>query len=124
MYINCWHTPGGGIDEGETPEQAVEREVCEETGIDIGDESKQLIDDKGVGESIKRRPGEEAVLVKMTFAIYKVTLAAQAADVQLVPADDLVDLTWFDLDELDHVKQVPPAYALMKRIGAGWLIDK
>jgi 8-oxo-dGTP diphosphatase len=30
MFPNCWSTLGGGIEEGETPEQAVQREVTEE----------------------------------------------------------------------------------------------
>lgn len=30
-----WNFPGGGIEEGESPEQACIREVKEETGIDI-----------------------------------------------------------------------------------------
>ncbi len=30
-----WTLPGGGIDENETPEQAVVREVKEETGLDV-----------------------------------------------------------------------------------------
>lgn len=31
-----WNTTGGGIDDGETPEQAAVREVHEETGLQIG----------------------------------------------------------------------------------------
>jgi 8-oxo-dGTP diphosphatase len=30
-----WVFPGGGVDDGETPEQAVQRECHEELGVDI-----------------------------------------------------------------------------------------
>lgn len=34
-HLRWWVTPGGGIDPGETPEQAAVREVAEETGLQV-----------------------------------------------------------------------------------------
>jgi len=33
VYADCWHIPGGGIDEGEDKRTALIREIQEETGI-------------------------------------------------------------------------------------------
>lgn len=34
-YLECWSLPGGGVEPGETLRDAVKREVCEETGLDV-----------------------------------------------------------------------------------------
>ncbi len=51
VYIDCWHIPGGGLDENEDMVEALKREIFEETGIIIKD--AKLIDDIGKGVSEK-----------------------------------------------------------------------
>ena len=53
VYIDCWHTPGGGVEEGETHRQALKREIAEEVGVNISDGEVALLDDQGMGESQK-----------------------------------------------------------------------
>lgn len=36
IYPDTWGSPGGKVEEGETPRQAASREMKEETGIEVG----------------------------------------------------------------------------------------
>jgi len=119
VYSDCWHIPGGGIEEGESKEQAVAREVMEEVGIDISPYKIEFVtdEDKGTTEKTLKDTGEK-VLVEMQFYVYKIVLSdINSEDVMLSLDDDLADARWFDISELSTVKLTPPSEKYFKKIG-------
>lgn len=118
VYLDCWHIPGGGIKEGEEKQEALIREIKEETGIDVSAYDLELIDDQGVGESEKTLSDGEKVLCKMKFYVYKVIIDdKEAGEIQVSLDDDLEKYKWSSLDELKILKLTPPSISLFKRLG-------
>ena len=119
VYSDCWHIPGGGIDEGERPIQALIREVKEETGIGISAYAIELIDNKGKGESEKTiKDTGEKVLCNMNFNVYKVVIDDKLAEeIRVELTDDLVSYKWVDIEDLKTLKLTPPSVELFKRLG-------
>ncbi len=118
VYSDCWHIPGGGVDEGETQAEALHREMLEEVGIDINECEVTLADDRGTGQSRKilKDTGEE-VLCKMQFNVYRIEVPAVTKDIPLDTSDDLVKLEWVELARLADYKLTAPSQELFKRTG-------
>ncbi len=118
VYKDCWHIPGGGIEQGETNEQAFVREIKEETGIDATDLKLVLIDDEGTGQSEKvdEKTGE-MYLVKMKFFVYKIELETNADETIVSLDDDLAEYQWIELSKLNSVKLTPPGLKLFTKLG-------
>jgi 8-oxo-dGTP pyrophosphatase MutT (NUDIX family) len=118
VYPDSWHIPGGGIDEEETFERALRREVGEEVGIDISLYNPVLIPEKGSGIAEKTLPSGEKVLCRMEFNIFRVDIHDKlASEIEITLSDDLVEIRWFGPEELPEVKQIPGGKEYFQKIG-------
>ncbi len=118
-YGDCWKIPGGGVEPGENKLQALEREVFEETGIDISSFQAELVDDSMAGEAEKTfRETGERVLAKMKFFTYKVVLDKSATEIKItLDPQEFSEYEWFELPKLKLLKLSPPSIELFNKLG-------
>lgn len=118
VYKGLWIVPGGGIEPGETKQQATIREIMEETGIDISAYDLILYDlvSTGSSQKILKETGE-LTQVDMTFYDYIVNTGVSARE--LVPRceDDFVDATWHPLNTLAQLELAPPTTEVLQSLG-------
>ena len=108
VYEGSFVVPGGGVDEGETKETALYREMLEETGIDIdAGVVTELHQSSGEHQKTLRTTGER-VLVKMDFYNYRIDLKLNADDVDVITEDDWYKPRWFDVSELNDTQLSEP----------------
>lgn len=117
VYQDQLIVPGGGIEPDETKEDAVVREVFEETGIDVSEAQVEQIEGYSTGESEKTlRDTGERVLVKMRFYDFKVTLGRTAGEVALVFEDDYAAADWYTSDELSGLLIGPATKSTLAKL--------
>ena len=86
-----WSLPGGRVEPGETPREALVREIAEETGLSV--EVGEL-----VGEVV--RPGPNGVTYRIQD--YRVTVVGGSgvAGAAVVAGDDALDVAWVPLADV------------------------
>lgn len=87
---NKWSLVGGGIEKGETPQQAIEREIEEETGLEA----------KKFTESFKIERHAESI--EYVFAC---RYEGDSTDINL--DDENSNYGWYDVNEMEYLDTVP-----------------
>ena len=117
-YAGHWVVPGGGIDEGETPEAALQREILEETGLDISPYTIESLDfGDRTDERQKTLKDGERVIANMNFLEFRVRIDKPSQHIHVQPGEEFKQLEWIPIDDVPRTKLPPLTQELFKLAG-------
>ena len=94
VYADTWAIPGGGIEEGETMFEALEREVKEEVGLELIEVEELMFADDTAVKTYRDGSSERVYMIYLIF----VGVAKNPEELEL--NDEFVEFGWFDLNEM------------------------
>ncbi len=100
-----WNIPGGLVEVGETLQEAVKREIREETGLDV--EVRSLLE---VSDRIIR---DEAGKVRYHYVLLDYLCAVAGGT--LSPASDAADARWVSMERLSDYDVIPPVRNVIEK---------
>lgn len=110
---------GGGIDIGESQEEALYREVAEETGLQIKNPKLVIVEDAGDMYGVQYIYTADYVAGEPALAIDSPEALIHAS------GKNLYTPIWLPLDDLPNVTFMPPELKqlLVKHLSSGWPAD-
>jgi 8-oxo-dGTP diphosphatase len=105
-FLGAWDLPGGFVEEGEHPLEALRRELGEETGLAI-----EPLEFFGVWMD---RYGGESTAQSTLNLIWTARVTGGRPE----PADDVAELRWFGVDELPPPEEC--AFELVAKVLSAW----
>lgn len=104
-YPDTWRLPGGGIEEGESPEDALKREIMEEIGVNVTDL-------KFIGLYEDDEPDKDNVMTHYVFHMFKIKVDGEGSI-----SDELTQIKWIDKSSLNEFPLPRPSIKLFKELG-------
>ena len=117
VYLDKWHIPGGGVEEGESLTDALIREVREETSINVSatDVGKPITLEPML--TTKKLSDGKYVPCEMNFFVFPIQLSDDQANIEAQAGDDFNQLKWIKKSELANYPHTPPSLSLFLRLG-------
>jgi 8-oxo-dGTP pyrophosphatase MutT (NUDIX family) len=117
--LNYFVFPGGGVDEGESPEQAAIREAMEELGVEVA--IKQKVAEIKIGQKSR----QVYFLVEQTGGEFGTGLGEEYTDADSdSPEEGVYVPIWMPIDQLPlHENIYPAAVAklVLRSVQEGWM---
>jgi G:T/U-mismatch repair DNA glycosylase/8-oxo-dGTP pyrophosphatase MutT (NUDIX family) len=107
-----WSTPGGGVDPGESDEEALARELAEEVGLRDFELGPLIWTREHWLVNPRKWGGQRERLYLVRTAAFEPAPSFSAAE---LAAEGVHEARWFSVDELDSVITGPRTFALLVR---------